>query len=297
MRKSNLFFDSSSKHVGYETPQSQFAAEVSVRLCDFWKCCWKRVRPGKEKLNGKVKSLRSQEMEKLRLLVWLWVLMDIGAFHRPQLMACLKIQMWDLPWLHVNSHYFTCEHILVEIFLPFFHYLRCGIYGQNQIYVKLMWLLGFLSWGWWGVEKHLGDVWRCLTVILLYSHPCHCWDLVVSVLFPSGMDTPQMWFLRQLWMIKLFTSFFFPVYTCTVVLIFVLWKHLVPLLIVLISSKVFLTNSLLPELLEKRGGGGKQANSGFLLTCMATAISFQFRIYQFYGCVNQFICCMLSTYY
>lgn len=30
-----LFFDSSSQHVGYETPQSQFAARVSVWVCDF----------------------------------------------------------------------------------------------------------------------------------------------------------------------------------------------------------------------------------------------------------------------
>lgn len=71
--------------------------------------------------------------------------MDIKAFHRPQLMAWLKIQMWDLPWLHVNSYYFTCEHIFFEVSLLFFHYLKCGIYGENNIYVKLTGLLGFLS--------------------------------------------------------------------------------------------------------------------------------------------------------
>lgn len=71
-------------------------------------------------------------MEKLRLL-WLSILMDIKAFHRPQLMVWLKIQMWDLPWLHVNSYYFTCEHVLVEVSLLFFHYLTCGVYGENHL--------------------------------------------------------------------------------------------------------------------------------------------------------------------
>lgn len=117
-----LFFDSSPKQVGYETPQSQFAG-VSVCLW-FLKWCWKRVRPGKVRLTGKIESLRSLEMEKLRLLVWLWILMGIEGFHRPQLMAWLKIQMWDLLWLilailHVNtfwlrSHYFSFIILDVE---------------------------------------------------------------------------------------------------------------------------------------------------------------------------------------
>lgn len=61
------------------------------------------------------------------------------------------------------------------------------------------------------VGKHLRQVWRCLAAILLYSHSCHCWDLVPSVLFPSGVAMLQMWSLREPWMIKLFTAFCFPV--------------------------------------------------------------------------------------
>lgn len=96
-------------------------------------------------------------------------LMDLEAFHRPQLMAWLKIQMWDPPWLHVNSHYFTCRHILVEVFLLFFLDLRCG---EKRIYVKLTGFLGFVCWG--CVGKHLREVCWCLAAILLYSHSYHC---------------------------------------------------------------------------------------------------------------------------
>lgn len=190
--------------------QSQFAAGLNLWLCDFWKCHWKRVRLGKVRLNGKVKSLRSPEMEKLRLL-WLWLLMDIKAFHRPQLMAWLKIQMWDRGFmlifiiLHVNTFWLRS---------PYFSFIILHVESMGKtIYVKLTGLLDFLSWDWLCVcgGKHLRQVWRCLAAILLYSHSCHCWDLVPSVLFPSGVAMLQMWSLREPWMIKLFTAFCFPV--------------------------------------------------------------------------------------
>lgn len=38
----------------------------------------------------------------------------------------------------------------------FFHYLRCEIYGENDISVQLTELLGFLSW--LCVGKHLREV-------------------------------------------------------------------------------------------------------------------------------------------
>lgn len=98
--------------------------------------------------------------------------MSIEAFHSPQLITWLKTQMWDLPWLHVNSYCFTREHVLVVVSLLFFHYLRCEIYGENDISVQLTELLGFLSW--LCVGKHLREVWRCLRAILLYCHSCHC---------------------------------------------------------------------------------------------------------------------------
>lgn len=80
--------------------------------------------------------------------------------------------MWDLPWLHANSYYFTCSNskqdirrpsvrdlsetvalhaaifpnslisctyhdFLFEASLLFFHFLRCKIYVENHVAVKL----------------------------------------------------------------------------------------------------------------------------------------------------------------
>lgn len=89
---------------------------------------------------------------------------------------------------------------------------------------------------------------------VLDSHPAllpllHCWDLV-SFPFWKGHTADVV--LKRALDDKAFYSFFLPcvhMHSCSFFFFFVLWKHFVPLLIVLI--KVFLTNSFLPELVEE----------------------------------------------
>lgn len=142
--------------------------------------------------------------------------------------------MWDLPWLHANSYYFTCSNskqnvwrpsvrelsktialhaaifpnsliscthhdVLFKVSLLFFHFLRCRLYAENHIAVKLTRAsLPKTNCAHVHMGKRVREDWICLTVILLSFHSSDIAEtLPTSVLVLSGMDTLQTQSLRK----------------------------------------------------------------------------------------------------